>query len=326
MRKLFPLLSALLLLLLCGCAASGGRGAAPKPTPVVTAAPASTEAPAPTAAPTPVPTPVPTPMPTPAPTPEPTGGPQMDPAFDFDWELLMQQNRVSTLLRYSPAVRIEYSADPERETWLLRRGEDLCVLTVSGDTIYGEFRGARFAYGPDENGVVRARVTGFDERAGSWEANDGLVNELFSMAAVLRCDGTDGERIRIRSTSEYGFRQDFEINRGTLALYREAYYYNEDAPVSVITLSYPDTLPEKFSFLDGWETGLRMVTCVWEDFYGGLPHVRTEYRRLPADWEYLPWEGQYGDYTIYMNAGYTRLYFYPGDGMDYTLYLTTAKG
>lgn len=254
----------------------------------------------------------------------PAPGPQMDPAFDFDWDLLMRQNRLSTLLGFSPAVKIETSYD-ERTTWIFLREGDLCILNEADGVIHGEYRGARFDYGPDETGVVRARIGSFDESAGSLEANDTILTDLFSMAAVMKYEGTDGERIRIRSVSEYGYRDDFEISRGTLALLREAYYYNGDEPVSVVTVSYPDTLPD-FSFLDGWDKPLRRVTGVWEDFYDGDVHVREEVYELPGDWEYLPWEGRWGDYTIYMNTGYTRSYFYPGDGMDYTLYLTTAKG
>ena len=255
----------------------------------------------------------------------PPAGPQMDPAFDFDWELLMQQNRLTTLLGFSPSVKIEYSYDTDRVTWLFLRGGDLCVLNMADGLIYGEYRGARFEYGPDEQGVVRARITAFDDSAGSFKANDTILTDLFSMAAVMKYEGTDGERIFIRSVSGYGYRDDFEISRGTLALLREAYYYNGDEPVSVVTVSYPDALPD-FSFLDGWDRPLREVTGIWEDFYDGDVHVREERYELPGDWEFLPWEGRWGDYTIYMNKGYTRPYFYPGDGMDYTLYLTTAKG
>ena len=255
----------------------------------------------------------------------PSSGPQMDPAFDFDWDLLLEQNRLSTLMKFSPAVKIEYSYDTDRATWIFLRGEDLCVLNVTGEMIYGEYRGARFEYGPDEKGVTRARITSFDENAGSFAASDTILSDLFSLAAVMNYEGTDGDRIRIRATSEYGYRQDFEINRGTLALLREAYYYDSDEPVSIVSVSYPETLPD-FSFLDGWDKPLRRVTGIWEDFYDGALHVREENYELPGDWEFLPWEGRYGEYTIYMNAGYTRTYFYPGDGMDYTLYLTVAKG
>ena len=255
----------------------------------------------------------------------PSLGPQMDPAFDFDWDLLLEQNRISTLVRIFPAVRIEYSYDTDRETWIFLRGGELCVLNVTDEMIYGEYRGARFEYGPDEKGVARARISSFDENAGSIEASDTILSDLFSLAAVMNYEGTDGDCIRIRATSEYGYRQDFEINRGTLALMREAYYYDSNEPVSTVSVSYPETLPD-FSFLDGWDKPLRRVTGIWEDFIDGALRVREENYELPGDWEFLPWEGRYGEYTIYMNEGYTRTYFYPGDGMDYTLYLTVAKG
>ena len=47
---------------------------------------------------------------------------------------------------------------------------------------------------------------------------------------------------------------------------------------------------------------------------------------LPGDWEYLPYEARWGEYTAYTNPDYIGPYAYPGDGVDYTLYLTTAKG
>ena len=214
-------------------------------------------------------------------------GPQMDPAFDFDFDLLLSQTRLSTLLRFSPAVRIETSYDPDRVTWIFLRGGDLCIVNETDALTYGEYRGARFEYGPDEQGVVRARITAFDDSAGSFKANDTILTDLFSMAAVMKYEGTDGERIFIRSVSEYGYRDDFEISRGTLALLREAYYYNGDEPVSVVTVSYPDALPD-FSFLDGWDKPLREVTGIWEDFYDGDIHVREERYELPGDWEFLP--------------------------------------
>ena len=68
------------------------------------------------------------------------------------------------------------------------------------------------------------------------------------------------------------------------------------------------------------------MNLIWEDWYNGGPHIRRETIAVPADWEYLPWEARWGDYTIYMNEGYTQPYSYPGDGVDYTLWLTTAKG
>ena len=115
------------------------------------------------------------------------------------------------------------------------------------------------------------------------------------------------------------------VDRGTLVLRELSHRIDEETPAVVNRFTYTEQ-PPAFSFLDGWERPLRRVTLVWESYYGGEHQVRTETVQLPDDWEYIPWEGRWGDYTIYMNEGYTIPYFYPGDGVDYTLYLTTAKG
>jgi hypothetical protein len=87
-----------------------------------------------------------------------------------------------------------------------------------------------------------------------------------------------------------------------------------------------DQQPKRFSLLEAWDGPLRTVTLVWEDFRTGVLIRWTDFVRVPADWEVLPYEGRWGEYTIYMDHGHTSLYQYPGDGVDYTLYLSTAKG
>ena len=112
---------------------------------------------------------------------------------------------------------------------------------------------------------------------------------------------------------------------GAYIVFCATQYWNLPPAVSIIAAMLVCTLLgitiEKLAYKP-----LRQVTGIWEDWYDGTEHLRREEYYLPGDWEFLPWEGQSGDYTIYMNEGYTRPYFYPGDGMDYTLYLTTAKG
>ena len=87
-----------------------------------------------------------------------------------------------------------------------------------------------------------------------------------------------------------------------------------------------DRQPPRLSLLEAWDGPLRTVTLVWEDFRSGVLITRTDFVRVPADWEVLPYEGRWGDFTIYTDPGHTSLYQYPGDGADYTLYLSTAKG
>ena len=255
----------------------------------------------------------------------PAGGAKMDPGLDFDWELLMAQNSLRFLLTQNQAICIRNNYFDGMENWLVNRDGELCVMNIQPDYISGQYRGCYFEYEKTAEGKMRARVSGFDESAGSWERWESCIQDYFSNVAVMRLTGVENV-IHIRAVTEYDARQDFDVDRGTLALRREAYYYDPAAePGSVMTLSFPQKLPE-LSFLDGWDKPLRRVHLVWEDYYDGGPHVREETVELPGDWEYIPAEGCYGDYTIYMNAGYTQSYFYPGDNVDYTLYLTTAKG
>ena len=75
--------------------------------------------------------------------------------------------------------------------------------------------------------------------------------------------------------------------------------------------------------MNGWDRELRTVTLMWED-WPSPPSAETA--EIPMDWEYLPYEARWGNYTAYLNENYTGEYAYPGDGVEYTLYLTTTKG
>ena len=68
------------------------------------------------------------------------------------------------------------------------------------------------------------------------------------------------------------------------------------------------------------------MTVTWEDYDNGEQILFTETVSIPADWEYLPYEGRWGDYTVYNNTDYIGEYEYPGDNVDYELFLTTVKG
>lgn len=73
-----------------------------------------------------------------------------------------------------------------------------------------------------------------------------------------------------------------------------------------------------------WTEGVRTVTVNIENFEDGKPVVKIYKIRVPKTWEYIPEE--FFIYNCWMNEGYTREYEYPGDGVSYTLYLTSAVG
>ena len=84
--------------------------------------------------------------------------------------------------------------------------------------------------------------------------------------------------------------------------------------------------PTEYRFLDSWDRPLRSVEVLWETYAGYERQLRRETVELPTDWEYLPFECRWGDFTAYTNDQYIGDYQYPGDGDGYLLFLTTVKG
>lgn len=255
----------------------------------------------------------------------PARAPAMDAALDFTWAELTAANSLKNILSLYPAVKITNSYNEELPLWIFRRGGALCILSAGQDYATGQTHGCFFDYERTAEGVMRARISSFSPEAGDETARDGFVSGYLSGAAVVQLDRVDGDLVRTHVTFTGDWLQDMAIDRGTLVLRELSHRIDEETPAVVNRFTYTEQ-PPAFSFLDGWERPLRKVTLVWESYYGGEHQVRTETVQLPDDWEYIPWEGRWGDYTIYMNEGYTIPYFYPGDGVDYTLYLTTAKG
>ena len=243
-------------------------------------------------------------------------GPQMDPALDFDWDGLLAANSLQNIFSLHPAVRIGNNSDETMATWLFTRGGSLCIVRGWEGYTDGEYRGCWFT----KEGEDRPRILGFDPDCGDLAARDSYVSDFLRGAAAVTLNSASEDRIDIHIAFPGDYEEDALIDRGPLLL-REL-RDNEGAGVPFVN-SFTYTDAPDFPFLYGWDRPLRRVKLVWEDTPGV---TRTETREIPDDWEYVPWEGLYGDYTIYMDSGYTRPWAYPGDGADYTLYLTTAKG
>ena len=255
----------------------------------------------------------------------PVPGPDMDPALDFDWEGLLAANSLKNIFSMADCVKIRNNVNGVMPTWIFRRNGDLCILRTGEDYAEGEYRGCWFRWEPGEDGKMRARISGFDPDCGDTEARNEYVSNYVLGAAIVKFDRIEDDLIRTHITYSGGWNEDVAVDRGLLLL-RET-RTRTDGPVDPIVteFSYGKTTPAA-DYLDSWDGPMRKLTLVWEDWTGGSRNVRQETVRVPVDWEYLPWEARWGDYTIYMNEGYTQPYAYPGDGVDYTLYLTTAKG
>lgn len=258
-------------------------------------------------------------------TPPPRGA-QLDPALTFDWDLLLSQNELDTLLEIYDCIRVENEFAPDMPTWFFRR--DGRALSFTGDeAVYlsGEYRGCVFVREADEKGVLHTRVSFINDDPEAETYNNNWLTGWLDGIAVLTLEKIEDGVIRAGGVTDWDTALTLELDYGTLALRKLSYYSEDGQRMGGVEVHYDAALPE-FSFLKSWDEPLRKVTVVREDWTSGARDLSTTVYKLPADWEYLPWEGRFGEYTIYMNEGYTQPYAYPGDGADYTLYMTTAKG
>lgn len=253
----------------------------------------------------------------------PAPGPKMDPGLPFDWDMLTACNRYAVLLDLYPGIRIQNSYNSEdMAEWILLRGGELVRFTLIGDTVvFGFARGCYFSQDEESGRMV---VSSLEEERLDGETDIGFFDRFAPVDRVELLE-QDGELIRAVCLSEYGLREVITVDRGTLALREYSLELENGSNLSTETYTYDAPVPDA-SFMDGWADELRTVTVHWERFEGGEILTAVQEVRIPADWEYLPADIQWGDYICWMDEGYTQPYAYPGDGVDYEFYLTTAKG
>ena len=252
--------------------------------------------------------------------------PALDPALDFDWNGFLAANSLKNIFSMYESVRIQNNVEGIMPIWLFQRDGKLCILRTSENYVEGEFNGCWFFVEPGEDGVMRPRIAGFDPKCGDIAFRDNYVSNYLCEASIVNLDHTDEDLIHLRVTFPGDWIEDAALDRGLLLLKETRGQTDAEITPIVIGFFYGETPPEA-NYLDSWKGPMRHITLHWEEWLDGGPHVRTETIEVPADWEYLPWQARWDEYTIYMNAGYTKPYTYPGDGTaDYDLYLTTAKG
>ena len=253
-------------------------------------------------------------------------GPAWDPALDFSWDELIAANSLKNIFSLYDSVRIKNSVASVMPIWLFYRDGKLCILRTEENYAEGEYNGCWFFVEPGEDGVMRPRIAGFDKQCGDSEFCDNYVSNYLYGAAIVNLDRADGDLTRMHVTFMGDWLEDVAVDRGMLLLREIVSRVDEETAPIVTGFFYGETPPEA-AYLESWKGPMRHITLHWEDWRDGGPRTRTETITVPADWEYLPWEARWDEYTIYMNEGYTKPYAYPGDGTeDYELYLTTAKG
>ena len=263
-------------------------------------------------------------------------GPQMDEVLDFSWDELLEANRLENVLAHYPAVFVSLQTelgepDELSGNWIFAHGGELARVSCGEDYLGGEYRGCYFEVEKTEDGAERAVVGRVVEDGESGASLDAYLTDYLSNIVIVALEKEEDDLIWLNCTFRGGYHERIAVERGTLVLRSIDFSSGDMLPPSVLTFNCMKPAPD-YPFLDSWDGALRTVTTVWEDFvldeetHEWTPVVRTSSVDLPADWEYLPYQTSWGEYTAYLDEGYTEPYAYPGDGADYTLYLTTAKG
>ena len=245
--------------------------------------------------------------------------------LSFTWDELIRANKLRHVLSLYPAVSSrceEYASDVT--TWAFVRGDSPALVSCGDGFVNGRYRGCVFEVSTWETEEPRVMISEFREDAGSWDTLDDFLINRFDRLLEMRFDCIEDDLIWTDCTFEGGMRQRIAFDRGTLVLRRIDLWYSSEYPPVTTEFGYRSPAPD-LPFLDGWSRPLRTVTLIWEDMNSDPPRW-TETRQVPADWEYLPYVGRWGDYAVWMDRGYTQPYAYPGPDVDYFLYLSTAKG
>ena len=232
--------------------------------------------------------------------------------LDFTTDMLYDANHLSNLFSIYDNLTITEDRSSGYGSFVYSRKTDngYTLWTDDGSSgYYDEFR-----FYTSDNATGKVSVT-----------PDGTSSDcLDDYIAITRLPDEGADLIRLTCTEEedifyvdYGFSSTvYTIDRGTLALKKTESFDENDESFFMAKFSYGDKLPEPDT-IAAWKGPLRTVSL--KLLYSDGETLGLSFT-IPADWEfdvyeYCPWG------TAYLDEGCTELYEYPGDGIDYTIYV-----
>ncbi len=232
--------------------------------------------------------------------------------LDFTTDMLYDANHLSNLFSIYDNLTITEDRSSGYGSFVYSRKTDngYTLWTDDGSSgYYDEFR-----FYTSDNATGKVSVT-----------PDGTSSDcLDDYIAITRLPDEGADLIRLTCTEEeeifyvdYGFSSTvYTIDRGTLALKKTESFDDNDESYFTAKFSYGDKLPEPDT-IAAWKGPLRTVSL--KLLYSDGETLGLSFT-IPADWEfdvyeYCPWG------TAYLDEGCTKLYEYPGDGIDYTIYV-----
>ena len=232
--------------------------------------------------------------------------------LDFTPELLRGANHLSNLFSIYDNLTIteDYSSGYGSLIYSTKTDKGYALWTDDGSVgYYDEYR-----FYSNNDGIGRVSVIPADT------SSDWLDDYIAKM--LLPEEGVD--LIRLTCTEEeeiffvdYGSSSTvYTVDRGILALKKIESFDENDESYYMAKFRYGDKLSEPDT-ITAWKGSLRTVTL--NLFYLNGETLRLAFT-IPADWEfdvseYCPWG------TAYLDEECIEPYEYPGDGIDYTIFV-----
>ena len=255
--------------------------------------------------------------------------PEWDERLNFTWDELMNANYLPNILSIYPCVRVGTPAiSADAQLWLFKHNDTYVRYNESSSFAFGVYGMYSFEMTECSDGLTRPSVSYINYDPLLNEEMESYVQNYLTGFHHAELIGQEDDLIWLKLTSDYGYFVKAAVDAGTLVIRELQYFYdNSERSASENSFVYTSLVPS-FEFLSGWDLPLRTVTAVWENYDDSIKNFtfRTETVQLPYNWEYFPAEAKYGDYTVYTNPRYIGDYTYPGDWIDYSIFLTTAKG
>ena len=252
----------------------------------------------------------------------------MDEALNFTWEELCKENVLSTILEWSPSVRFTNPGyNDESVSWLFKDGDSVVFSIPYGEHLSGTYRNFSFDTLDFPDGKIRASIGAVSDDPEGSAYHEAFLQDYLDNVIDVRVSREEDDLLWLNCWYAYGTMQQIAIDPGTLFIRQVSYQYSPDYEASVTVFDYNNPAPE-YAILSGWKEPLRTVSAIWEkyDEESGTFTYHTQTLEIPGDWEYLPYAARWGEYTPYLDSRYTQSYSYPGDNIDYTIFLTAAKG
>lgn len=234
---------------------------------------------------------------------------------------LTAANQLETLMEKHDTLTVscESSDGSSYIRQVFRYDGELAYAQKENGAVSGFIKGFDFAV---ENGRVKAYRDIEDLERGEELDMDDLVTDLFEDKKLV-CVSEEGDVYKLKSLSEDESKKAqryFYFDKESLALTAVS-FENSVGNKEDVTVAYDGEL-EDFAkeIADAFDGEMKTVKIVAEIVGDGAVENVNVSLSLPACWEYVP-SGD-GRIDYYMNDAMTEAYAYPGDGEDYTLYIS----